>query len=265
MSKYSSGSAFIKSISAEALDSAAANHPYLRAMREGDFPNVDLAFKDFAFQYGLYSTKFIQYISALIENLSDEGHRQILLANLAEEQGESHGVGLPHDVLASVVGLPHTSLYCRFQEALGVNADYREATPQCQTGLLWSKQFLQLCEMNACVGVGAIGIGTELIVSSVYNQILEGLKTHSNLTMTQRVFFELHSECDEEHAAQIILIAEDLAQDRTACEQIEYGVKMAINMRVMFWDKMLERARNFPVSTTPAIEKLSAVGYRKSL
>ena len=124
---------------------------------------------------------------------------------------------------------------------------------------------MQLCEMNACVGVGAIGIGTELIVSSVYNQILEGLKSHSNLTMTQRVFFDLHSECDEAHAAQMIVIAEDLAKDRTACEQIEYGVKMAINMRVMFWDEMLERARNFPASTTPVVKKLSTVGYRKSL
>ncbi len=265
MNNSNVGSVFIKRISAEALDSAAANHPYLRAMREGDFPNVDLAFKDFAFQYGLYSARFIHYVSALIENLSDDGHKQILLTNIAEEQGDTHGIELPPDVLASVIGLPHTNLYRRFQEALGVNADYQEPMPQCQTGLLWSEQFLQLCEMNACVGVGAIGIGTELIVSSVYNQILEGLKAHSNLTMTQRVFFDLHSECDEEHAAQMILIAEDLAVDRSACEQIEYGVKMAINMRVMFWDKMLERARNIPATATPATEKLSTVGYRKSL
>jgi len=265
MNKNNSGSAFIKRICAEALDSAAVNHPYLRAMREGDFPNVDLAFKDFAFQYGLYSAKFVYYVSALIKNLSDDEHKQILLINLAEEQGDIHDVDLPPDVLASVVGQPHTSLYRRFQEALGVDADYRKSTPQCQTGLLWSEQFLQLCKMNACVGVGAIGIGTELIVSSVYNQILEGLKSHSNLTMTQRVFFDLHSECDEAHAAQMIVIAEDLAKDRTACEQIEYGVKMAINMRVMFWDEMLERARNFPASTLPVVEKLPAVGYRKSL
>jgi len=126
---------------------------------------------------------------------------------------------------------------------------------------LWSKQFLQLCLMNEYVGVGAIGIGTELIVSSIYNQILEGLKNHSDLTMTQRVFFDLHSECDEEHAAQMILIAEDLALDHSACEQIEYGVNMAINMRVMYWDKMLERANNIPAHSSPDIAKLSAVGY----
>jgi pyrroloquinoline-quinone synthase len=253
------GASFIKDISADVLDSAAANHPYLQAMREGDFPNVDLAFKDFAFQYGLYSTTFTRYVSAVIKNLSNTEHKKILLANLAEEQGDTHDVDLPPDVLASVVGQPHTNLYRRFQKALGIDADYCKTAQQCQTSLLWSQQFLQLCKINECVGVGAIGIGTELIVSRIYDQILEGLKTHSNLTMTQRVFFDLHSQCDEEHAAQMLLIAEDLAQDSTACEQIEYGARMAINMRISFWDKMLERAHNFPAS--PAIETLSAIGY----
>jgi len=261
MNRHRFGAAFIKRISAQALDSAAVNHPYLRAMSERDFPDVDMAFKDFAFQYSLYSAKFTRYVSAVVENLGNIEHKQILLTNLAEEHGATSDIELPPDVLASVAGQPHAALFRRFQEALGIDAQYRANTAQCQTGLLWSKQFLQLCEMNECVGVGAIGIGTELIVSRIYNQILEGLKAHGNLTMTQHVFFNLHSECDEAHAAQIALIAEDLARDNMACEQIEYGVKMAINMRVIFWDKMQERAQNFSTSALPATEKVSAIGY----
>jgi len=261
MKRPGPGGSFIKRIGAEALDSAAVNHPYLRAMSEGDFPNIDMAFKDFAFQYSLYSARFTRYVSAVIENLSDAEHKQILLTNLAEEKGAVNDVELPPEVLASVTGQPHASLFHRFQEALGVNADYRKATDKCQTGLLWSRQFLQLCEMNECVGVGAIGIGTELVVSRIYNQILEGLKAHSDLTMKEYVFFNLHSQCDEHHAAQITLIVEDLARNSAACEQIEYGVKMAISMRVIFWDKMHERARNFPASAPRAIDEASVVGY----
>ena len=261
MTRNGSGAAFIKAISGEALASAAVNHAYLRAMSQGDFPNVDMAFKDFAFQYSLYSAGFTRYVSAVIENLSNAEHKQILLTNLAEEKGVVNDVELPPDVLASVTGQPHAKLFRRFQEALGVNADYRETTDKCQTGLLWSRQFLQLCQMNECVGIGAIGIGTELIVSGIYNQILEGLKAHSGLTMTEHVFFNLHSQCDEEHAAQIALIAEGLACSSMACEQIEFGVKMAINMRVIFWDEMHERAQNFPASTPLLIEEVSAVGY----
>lgn len=259
------GAAFIKRISAEALDSTAVNHPYLSAIREGDFPNIDLALKDFAFQYGLYSTQFIRYVSAVTENLSNPAHRQILQTNLAEEKGDAHDVELPADVLASVVGQPHVSLFRRFQEALGVDDEYRKNTVQCEAALSWRYQFLQLCEMNEYVGVGAIGFGTELIVSSIYHQILEGLKAHSDLTMTQRVFFDLHSQCDDDHAEQLLLIAEDLAVDQTACEKIEYGFNMAINMRTTFWDKMLARAQSFCAPDFPSVEKLSAIGYPKGL
>ena len=230
-------------------------------MREGDFPNVDMAYMDFAHQYGLYSAMFTQYVSAVIENLSDQGHKQILLDNLAEELGGTHDIELPPEVLSGVAGQPHSELFHRFQEALGVTADYRKKTARCETALLWRQQFLQLCEMNECVGVGAIGIGTELVVASIYKQILVGLKAHTDLTMTQHVFFDLHSECDEDHAAQIAVIAEDLAQDSEACEQIGYGVKMAINMRVIFWDKMQERAQNFSVAAGLVTGKVSSLGH----
>lgn len=265
MNTHNLGTVFVKRISAEVLNSAAVNHPYLRALRLGEFPNVELAFKDFSFQYGLYSAGFTRYMSALIKNLGNAKHKEILQSNLGEELGDTHNVELPSDVFASIVGQPHTRLYRRFQEALGVDAAYRETTPQCQTALLWSRQFLQLCGMSECVGVGAIGIGTELIVSGIYSQILEGLKAHSSLTITQRVFFDLHSVCDDEHAAQMLLIAEDLARDQIACEQIEYGARMAVNLRVLFWDKMLDRAHNFSVSPSTKDEELSVVGYQKSL
>jgi pyrroloquinoline quinone (PQQ) biosynthesis protein C len=259
------GADFIKRISDEALESAAVNHPYLQAMRQGTFPNVRLALQDFAVQYGIYSNQFICCLSAVIENLHTAEHKQILQSNLSEENGSSHDSELPPDVLESVAGQSHTRLFHHFQESLGINAAHRATAPDCQAGLQWSQQFLQLCKMNERVGIGAIGIGTELIVANIYNQILDGLKAHSDLTMTQRVFFELHSECDDEHAAQMILIAEDLAQDFKACEQIEYGVHMAVKFRTAFWDEMLERAQSFPASAATANERLSDVGYQTSL
>jgi len=259
MKTHSFETAFIDRISAEALASTAVHHPYLQAIRQGELPNIDLAIQDFAFQYGLYSSKFVRYLSAVINKLQDPQHREILLTNLTEEQGDTHDIELPPDVLASVVGIPHTQLYHRFQEAMGIDVNYRATTPQSQTALLWSDQFLQLCEMDECVGIGAIGLGTEFIVSGIYHQILEGLRAHSDLTMTQRVFFDLHSQCDEEHAAQMISIAKALAQDNMACERIEYGMRMAINLRTVFWDKMLERALSFPASALSPNQRLSFV------
>ena len=250
MNKHSQAITFINRLSDEIFDSPAVNHPYLQSLCKGDFPDINFAFKDFAFQYGFYNTQFINYLSAVIKNLSSNEHKQILESNLAEEEGHIQDIDLPHEVLASITKQSHTQLYCRFQEALGVDSNYNELNSKDNPGLSWSQQFLHLCEMNEFVGVGAIGIGTELIVSKIYNQILVGLEAHSNLTLKQRVFFDLHSECDKEHAAQLLSIAKDLANDKNSCKQIEYGVTMAIKLRSLFWDNMLERARNFSTAST---------------
>ena len=254
------GAEFIASIAADALDSAAVNHPYLLALREGDFPNVDLAFKDFALQYGFYSANFMRYVSAVMGNLNEPRHKELLRGNLAEEQGDTHDLDLPPDVLESVNGVPHSRLYRRFQEALGLDPDKFKPTPQCP-GQRWSNDFLALCETDECVGAGAIGIGTELIVSKIFQQILDGLKAHSNLTITQRVFFDLHTVCDEKHATEMTSITEDLAIDRASCEAIQHGVKTAITLRARFWDRLMDRARSFPASGPPTREKVPALGY----
>lgn len=249
----------IRRMSTDALTSSAVNHPYLKALQDGDLPNMELAIKDFAFQYGIYSSQFTHYLSAVINNLKNPQHQQILLENLIEEQGDTHEVELPPDVLNNVTGIPHAQLYRRFQEAVGVDEHYRATTHQNQTAVLWRDQFLQLCEIDECVGIGAIGIGTEFIVSSIYQHILKGLKTYSDLTMTERVFFDLHSQCDDDHAAQMLLIAKDLASDIAACERIEYGAKMATNMRTVFWDAMLARAQQMPAFIPLTAKQLSNV------
>ena len=260
MSNNRLGATFINAMRDHVFDSSAVKHPYLEAIRNGDFPNVELALKDFSFQYGIYNSQFIRCLSAVIDNLGQAEHKQILQSNLDEERGHVHDIELPPDVLASIDGVPHPDLFRRFQEALGVDAGYCVEVSGHSSGLIWSQKFLNLCEMNEYVGVGAIGIGTELIVSNIYNQILIGLKAHSSLTVMQHVFFDLHSECDDEHGAQMLLIAEELALDQRACDKIEYGVNAAIKLRTEFWDSMLERALAFPASSDSKKE-FSSVGY----
>ena len=242
MYKNFKSESFIKRVCEDALKSSAINHPYLRAISEGCLPDMDLAIKDFAYQYGLYNKHFIYYLSTVINGLSDENHKQVLQSNLYEERGHVHDVNLPKDVLDSIDKVSHTQLYRRFQTAVGADLGNASTDSDYEAGIKWSKEFLSLCEMNECVGVGAIGIGTELIVSDIYRQILEGLKNYTQLTLTQRVFFELHCECDDDHAGQLIDVALDLAINEEACKQIEYGATMAINMRTEFWNEMLKRA-----------------------
>lgn len=255
MNHKNSGAAFTERIKTEVLNSTAINHPYLQAMGCGEFSDINMAFRDFAVQYGLYSSQFIRYLSTVISSCSNPKHQTILQSNLAEEKGNLHDVDLPPNVLASIEGQEHSLLFRRFQQALGVDTKTPIQNAELQPGGLWSQQFLKLCESNEYVGIGAIGIGTEFIVSHIYNQLLAGIKNHTKLTMAEHVFFDLHSECDDEHGAQMLLITEELATNVDVCEQIEYGVSMAIKLRTEFWDSMLERAQSFSGSTTHTIEE----------
>ena len=261
MSRFPTGASFIERMSTEALASTAVNHPYLDAFCDGSFPNIEFALKDFACQYGIYSAQFIRYLSAVIKNLESEEHQQILQTNVCEEKGDTHDFDLPADILASVAGQPHALLFRRFQEALGIDAVYRVTHQEHGPGQEWSRQYLRLCETDQCVAVGAVGLGTELIVSTIYQKILEGLKNHSQLTLDQRVFFDLHSHCDDEHAEQLKIIATELAQSPEACEKLTLGVHKAIELRTQFWDAMLERANTY----SPITEAVTDLGYEASL
>lgn len=259
--KNNKAAAFVRRLSNAALESTAVTHPYLQALQKGDFPNVDMAWKDFAFQYGLYSSRFTCYLKALISNLENTSHRQILQTNLEEEKGHIADVELPPAVLASIEGRSHAQLFQRFQKALGVSSTYPGGQAVEHPGDLWGRLFLELCEANQYVGVGAIGIGTELIVSNIYKQILSGLENHSVLTIQQRVFFDLHSTCDDDHAAQMLLVASELATDEQACSKIEFGVKSALELRSAFWDNLLQRAQCITAPNTPMTQEVSDRGY----
>ncbi len=257
-------SAFISNACAEVRKSSAVSHPYLRAIRDGDFPDVRKALQDFALQYGLYSVQFVRYMSAVVENVADTHHKSILLENLAEEKGDTHDVDLPADVINSIAGIPHAQLFRRFQLALNAHSASFESTKDCP-GHIWGQKFLALCKTSECVGVGAIGIGTELIVASIYDQILVGIKAHSDLSQTEHVFFDLHSVCDDEHAAQLMRITKNLAKDDESREQILFGIRSAIEIRSAFWDAMLERGHRLAEPEALPAERIAALGHQESL
>ena len=229
------------------LNSAGVSHPYLSVLRANQFADTHSALQDFAFQYGLYSARFTEYVDAVVGRLACADHRAILESNLAEEHGHSLDIELPSDVLASVEGVSHAELFRRFQSALGVTATDIPFAPDVHPGHIWCEQFLALCRMNECVGIGALGFGTEMIVAPIYEQILQGLAVYSPLSPQDRVFFELHSQCDEAHGEEMYKIAWDLAKNPLAIQHIEYGARTAIALRVKFWDAMLERGQAMPV------------------
>ena len=69
------------------------------------------------------------------------------------------------------------------------------------------------------------------------------IQDHTDLPRRDYVFFELHSEVDDDHAELMMRIADDLVDEAPSnLEQIRRGMIKALDLRATFWDAMYARA-----------------------
>jgi pyrroloquinoline quinone (PQQ) biosynthesis protein C len=235
----------IEELVLEAQRHRAVNHPYLLALENGSLNNPRLAIEDFSVQYSGYTSWFPRYLTAAISKISTPSHRNHLLNNLSEENGNIEpeeiellkSLGIEEDW---VQGIPHPKLFKRFQKSLGISENLKLADET----EIWRELFLNVIYGGSEPEViGAIGIGTESVVKYIYKYITRGIQAHTDLNKYDYVFFELHSEIDDEHGKVMIQIAEDIIKKSPeSLSQLRKGMLKALNLRAMFWDMMLERA-----------------------
>ena len=237
----------IEKLVLEAQNHRAVNHPYLIALQDGTLKNPHLAIKDFSIQYSGYTAWFPRFLTAAISKITNHSHRAHLLDNLSEESGniDSDEIELLKNLDIKeewVQGISHPELFRRFQNALGTddNSKIDEATE------IWREMFLNVIYNGSEAEViGAIGIGTESVVKYIYKYITHGIHSHTDLNKYDYVFFELHSEIDDEHGKIMIQIAEDMVKSNPSdFDDIRKGMLKALGLRVMFWDMMLERSKS---------------------
>jgi len=230
---------FVDALQNEALDHPAVHHPFLERIASGDLPNVAWALRDYAYQYAFYSSEFPNYLISVIENLDSPRHRETLLENLAEERGDPSSDRLEH--------LPHTELFAHFQRAIGIDETYRKEHKPSTTVEVWRDLALQKCRSEQIgVAIGAIGIGTEFVVPTIYTYLLAGISAYTSLEPDDYYFFTLHATCDQEHADDLRVITIELAEPSDHREAIRFGVMSALNLRKAFFDIMLSRALDAP-------------------
>ena len=148
-------------------------------MCSSDLPDLRFALRDFGHQYYAYSAHFPRYLTALISKLESPAHRAALMENLTEESGQYEQEEL--DELAAIgiepewiVGLPHPELFRRFRRALGVKDG--EAGAEELEVVCWREQFLTILNTgSAAEALGALGLGTETIVQTIYQPFVEAI------------------------------------------------------------------------------------------
>lgn len=226
---------FVDALCNEAMQHPAVHHPYLKRLADGALPDMPFAIRDYCHQYHFYCSQFTRYLNAVIAGLSQEEHRRVVGHNLQEECGLGD--------TENPDCIPHSELFRRFSEASGVSESYQAAMPACSTVVVWRDLFLQTCQSRQLgLGLGAIGIGTEFIVSTVYNYLHQAVSGHSDMSAEDYLFLTLHMDCDDQHAADLKQISMELSEDLSVREALRFGVFTSLNLRHSFWDAMLSRA-----------------------
>lgn len=233
-----------------ALHHRAVRHPYLRAIANGSLPDPSWALADFARHYQGYSVHFPRYLLALLSRLENPSHREALLSNLVEESGqydddELEALAIRGVKAEWVVGVPHPELFRRFRLALTDEDDSEEELEvQC-----WREMLLSTLTIGSSAeAVGALGLGTELIISSIYQPFVRAITRHRDLAPRDTVFFPLHTLVDDSHQATLREIAIDLATSENGRLELARGMNKALMLRDSFWSWLYERALRCPPS-----------------
>ena len=236
---------FLRSLEAEALGHKAVQHPYLLSLSEGTLRDPRRAIQDFAREYQGYSAWFPRFLSAVEARLPGD-LRSNLSENKEEECGrydektlvELEAAGLRREW---VYGVPHPALFSRFQRAMGVepNAPVDSTAPVAR----WRDQLLHTLENDhPAAAVGALGLGTELVVSKMYAHVLRGVDRFAKIHPKDRCFLVLHVLVDDSHAASLLELAAHFALSAEGRTALARGMRSALDLRSAFWDALYERA-----------------------
>jgi pyrroloquinoline quinone (PQQ) biosynthesis protein C len=185
-------------------------------------------------------------LNAVIHRLDNPEHQGALLQNLSEESGIYPEEDLTALAAAGIeadwiIGVPHPQLFQRFQAALGITkAELEQPEPEV---IHWRHQLLMfLSNGSAAEAIGAIGLGTESIVSACYRPILAAIAQLDDVSAQDAVFFSMHTIVDDAHQDTLLDIAIDLAQTPQGWCDLKKGMNKALTLRARFWDWMYHRA-----------------------
>lgn len=239
---------FLSKLTAESKQHRAVRHRYLKALADGTMPDMRWAMADFGRQYFGYSAHFPRYLTTVISRLEQPEHRAGLLENLTEESGiydeaelkELATFGVEREWIDKI---PHPKLFHRFRIALGVaDAVIEDDTDEV---VCWREMFLGvLANGSAAEAVGALGLGTEGIVSDIYANFVAALARLPDLSPRDTVFFPLHTAVDDHHQATLLNIAKHYARTDQGRRDLAKGMRKALVLRASFWDWMHERAQS---------------------
>lgn len=205
------------------LNNILHEHPFVVSCREGRASMQ--ALKTLLIQQGHYSGYFTRYLCALMANLSTNEQVLDIAANLFEELG-----------FAPDAPTPHSIIYRSMLQKFGLHLS--DQAPLPATRMLIDTMFSYCRSTDPALGLGAICLGAEGVVPTLYSAFISGFSAHGIDAETLH-FFHLHVACDDEHAETLSKIMTDLvAQDPDSLSRITSAGEALVKARYEFLDQV---------------------------
>ena len=198
-------------------------HPFLERCRSGDLTLSEV--RILAIQMYKFSKQFNRILSSIVCSCVDDDAQWVILDNLFDEMGRGDK------------SQAHPELFRQFTRAIGINDDeleryvtYPETQHLIDTYLSLSQEYGYLSAL------GAVCFASEGIVSSLYTQLYHGIQGAATLTPESLIFFTVHLDVDDGHAAKLSALLQSRLQNQSQAIDIHRAILEAMDARVQFFD-----------------------------
>ncbi|MFQ4145295.1 iron-containing redox enzyme family protein [Chlorogloeopsis sp. ULAP02] len=212
----------------ESLRGITANHPlwnheFLSRCRARQLSLQEV--QVLAVQMYKFSKEFNRILASILSCCKDESAQLVILENLFDEMGQGD------------LNQSHPELFRRFTRALGIDDEILAIqTPTLETQALVNT-YLQIPHQYGFLGaVGAVCYASEGIVSTLYTQLYQGIIGAAPLPQESLIFFEVHIDVDDSHAAKLAALIEPRLTTNEELEKIKLAILEAMNARVQFFN-----------------------------
>ena len=178
---------FIEEVNCTIEKKSLLNHPFYQKWNEGTLTKGEL--QEYAKQYYHFVKHFPRFVSCVHSNCDDVNTRQILLENLADEEGFKTGVA------------DHPRLWLNFAQSLGLTeAEVKTAEPLREVEDLVDGMYELTRSPEFTLGLAAL-YAYESQVPEISKTKIDGLKKFYGIDSEKAIeFFKVHEEADVYHS-----------------------------------------------------------------
>jgi pyrroloquinoline-quinone synthase len=214
------------------------NHPFLQRCRTGELSLAEI--RILAVQMYSFCKEFNRILASTLSCCPDESAQLVILENLFDEMGQGD------------LNQSHPELFRRFTRALGMSDEALTAqlvTPETRTLI---DTYLQIPhKYGYLAAVAAICYASEGIVNSLYSQLYKGIIDTANLQKDCLIFFEIHIDIDDSHAANLARVIESSILTPEAENNIKQAITEAMDARLQFFNGIEAQMSDTKFFTNP--------------